>query len=93
MIGAANRDKRRWTDADELRLDRPDPRPVSFGFGTHHCLGAALARLQLRITLPPLLDALGDYTIDQGQIVWKRSLRAPRTDLTAPDPAPVRLPY
>ena len=56
MIGAANRDKRRWSDADELRLDRPDPRPISFGFGAHHCLGAALARMQLRGTLPPLLE-------------------------------------
>ena len=79
MIGAANRDKRRWTDADELRLDRPDPRPISFGFGAHHCLGAALARLELRITLPALLDALGDYSIDPGRTVWKRSfaLRGP----------------
>jgi len=86
MIGAANRDKRRWTDADELRLDRPDPRPISFGFGAHHCLGAALARLQLRITLPPLLDALGDYTIDPGRIVWKRSfaLRGPTSLLVTP---------
>ena len=69
MIGAANRDKRRWSDADELRLDRPDPRPISFGFGAHHCLGAALARLELRIALPVLLDTLGDYTIDPGDRV------------------------
>ena len=79
FIGAANRDKRRWADADELRLDRPDPRPISFGFGAHHCLGAALARMELRLALPPLLDHLGDYTVDQGRTVWKRSfaLRGP----------------
>ena len=64
MIGAANRDKRRWRDADELRLDRPDPKPISFGFGAHHCLGAALARMELRLAIPALLDALGDYTVD-----------------------------
>jgi cytochrome P450 len=81
MIGAANRDKRRWADADELRLDRSDPRPISFGFGAHHCLGAALARMELRNTLPVLLDALGDYTIDHRRTVWKRSfaLRGPTT--------------
>jgi len=85
MIGAANRDKRRWTDADELRLDRPDPRPISFGFGAHHCLGAALARMELRSTLPALLDALGDYTIDSRRIVWKRSfaLRGPTSLLVS----------
>jgi cytochrome P450 len=74
MIAAANRDKRRWSDADELRLDRPDPKPISFGFGAHHCLGAALARMELRLALPPLLNALGDYTIDHAKITWKRSL-------------------
>lgn len=74
MIGAANRDKKRWTDADELRLDRPDPKPISFGFGAHHCLGAALARMELRLALPRLLDALGDYTIDSTRTTWKRSL-------------------
>ena len=79
MIGAANRDKRRWRDADELRLDRPDPKPISFGFGAHHCLGAALARMELRHTIPVLLDALGDYTVDLDRAVWKRSfaLRGP----------------
>lgn len=79
MIGAANRDRRRWPDADELRLDRPDARSIAFGFGPHHCLGAALARMQLRMTLPPLLNALGDYTIDLSRASWKKSfaLRGP----------------
>ena len=94
MIGAANRDKRRWVDADELRLDRPDPRPISFGFGAHHCLGAALARMQLRRALPVLLDALGDYTIDSGRTVWKHSfaLRGPTSLVLTPgaERSPVR---
>ena len=79
MIGAANRDRRHWRDADELRLDRPDPKPLSFGFGAHHCLGAALARMELRLALPVLLDTLGDYTIDLERTIWKRSfaLRGP----------------
>ncbi len=79
MIGAANRDRRRWPDADALRLDRTDPRPISFGFGAHHCLGAALARMELRLALPPLLDHLGDYTVDLARARWKRSfaLRGP----------------
>ena len=79
MIGAANRDDRRWPDADELRLDRPDPKPISFGFGAHHCLGAALARMELRLAIPPLLDRLGDYTVDVDRTTWKRSfaLRGP----------------
>ena len=90
MIGAANRDKRRWPDADELRLDRPDPTPLSFGFGAHHCLGAALARTELRLTLPKLLATLGDYTVDLTRTSWKRSfaLRGP-TVLPIAAPAPL----
>lgn len=47
-LGAANRDPAKFgPDAAELRLDRPDAREhVSFGSGVHHCLGAALARLE-----------------------------------------------
>jgi cytochrome P450 len=79
MIGAANRDARRWSNADELRLDRVDPKPISFGFGAHHCLGAALARMQIRAAIPPLLDRLGDYAVDLDNTTWKRSfaLRGP----------------
>ena len=47
-LGAANRDPDKFgPDAAQLRLDRPDAREhVSFGSGVHHCLGAALARLE-----------------------------------------------
>lgn len=80
MIGAANRDRRRFGDADQLRLDRVDPTPLSFGFGIHYCLGASLARMELRAALPLLLDALGDYTVDLTRADWNRSfaLRSPR---------------
>lgn len=83
MIGQANRDRRRWPDADRLRLDRPDPKPISFGHGIHHCLGASLARLEARVGIPAFLGAFGDYTVDLGAATWKRShsLRGP-TSLT-----------
>jgi len=79
MFGAANRDSRQWSDPCELRLDRPDPNPISFGHGMHHCLGAALARLEMRVALPAFLDEFGDYTVDVDEVTWKRShtLRGP----------------
>jgi pimeloyl-[acyl-carrier protein] synthase len=79
VIGAANRDLKRWSDANELRLDRIDPKPISFGHGMHHCLGAALTRLEMRVALPALVDAFGDYTIDHDTVTWKQSttLRGP----------------
>lgn len=51
MIGAVNRDPRRFDNPNDLRLDRHDPAPLSFGQGIHHCLGAGLARMEMRIGL------------------------------------------
>ncbi|MDX2381352.1 MAG: cytochrome P450 [Acidimicrobiia bacterium] len=81
MIGAANRDTRRWPDADQLCIDRRDPKPLSFGHGIHHCLGGALTRLEMRTAIPAFLDSFGDYTINRSSLAWKQSttLRGPTT--------------
>ena len=57
VYASANRDEEVFgADAGELRIDRhPNPH-VSFGFGPHFCLGAALARLEARVVLGELLD-------------------------------------
>ena len=57
VYASANRDEAVFgEDADELRIERhPNPH-VSFGFGPHFCLGAALARLEARVVLDLLLD-------------------------------------
>jgi cytochrome P450 len=57
VYASANRDEEVFgPDAGELRIDRhPNPH-VSFGFGPHFCLGAALARLEGRVVLDELLD-------------------------------------
>jgi cytochrome P450 len=56
MIGCADRDEEAFPQADQLILDR-DPNPhVAFSFGPHYCLGASLARLEVRIALAHLLE-------------------------------------
>jgi cytochrome P450 len=56
MIGCADRDEEIFPQADQLILDR-DPNPhVAFSFGPHYCLGASLARLEVRIALAHLLE-------------------------------------
>lgn len=74
MISGGNRDPRTYAEPDRLVLDRSDPRPVTFGYGAHHCLGHALARLELRVGLKALIEELGDYTIDHDRVVWRRDL-------------------
>lgn len=63
MLGAANRDERRFPDPDVLDLARPPLRNVAFGAGVHFCIGAPLARLIARLTLPRFLRAVPDYTV------------------------------
>ncbi|MGP0051431.1 MAG: cytochrome P450 [Solirubrobacteraceae bacterium] len=55
LIGSANRDERAFPHADELDVTRPANRQLSFGGGIHHCLGAALARLEARVAFGRLL--------------------------------------
>lgn len=54
-IGAANRDADRFADADAFDAARSPNRHLAFGSGIHHCAGAHLARLELRITFEELL--------------------------------------
>ncbi|HEY4614757.1 MAG TPA: cytochrome P450, partial [Citricoccus sp.] len=42
-------------DPDRLDITRGAPRHLAFGHGVHHCLGAPLARLEMRIAFPALL--------------------------------------
>ncbi|HEY6471636.1 MAG TPA: cytochrome P450, partial [Acidimicrobiales bacterium] len=64
LYASANRDEEVFgPDADQLRVDRhPNPH-VSFGFGPHFCLGAALARLEGRVVLSELLDRFTSLTL------------------------------
>lgn len=53
---SASRDPRAYHEPDRFDVRRPDARPVDFGGGIHHCLGAALARVELQETLGLLAD-------------------------------------
>jgi cytochrome P450 len=58
MLGAANRDPRRFTEPNRFHPGRPDGGPLSFGGGAHFCLGAALARLEAAVAFPRILARL-----------------------------------
>lgn len=65
LYGAANRDEREFgPDADVLNIERQPGRVLSLGYGPHHCLGAAAARLQGRVALERLLDRFPDFVVN-----------------------------
>lgn len=65
LYASANRDPRQWgEDAAELDVRRQPRQILTFGYGPHHCLGAAAARLQARIALEELLARCPRFSVD-----------------------------
>ncbi|RKN40235.1 cytochrome P450 [Micromonospora endolithica] len=58
LLGAANRDPRRYPEPERFDPWRAQLNPLSFGAGPHYCLGAALARLEAQVAFPLLLRRL-----------------------------------
>jgi cytochrome P450 family 150 subfamily A5 len=64
MLGAANRDPRRFDNPDEFIADRANARQhIAFGHGVHTCPGAPLARAEARVALERVLDRMHDIRI------------------------------
>jgi cytochrome P450 len=64
IIGAANRDERRYDDPDRFDIHRDLGQHLTFGYGLHYCLGAALARLEGRVALDEVLKRFPEWEID-----------------------------
>jgi cytochrome P450 len=82
MAGSANRDERRFDDPERFDIHR-NANHLSFGRGTHFCLGASLARLEGRVALEEILNRWPDWTIDMDNAV-----RAPTSTVRGWDSMP-----
>lgn len=63
-LGSANRDEAHFPDPDVFNIRRSPSRHLAFGYGSHFCLGAPLARLEARIGLSVLLQRLKHIRLD-----------------------------
>lgn len=66
MYSSANRDPRVFDNPDTFDVTREHNHHVSFGFGTHFCLGASLARIEIRVMFEELLKRIPDWQLAPG---------------------------
>ena len=64
VMASANHDERRFSDPERFDVRRKPTGIMTFAFGSHFCLGAALARLQGRVALEEVLKRFPEWTVD-----------------------------
>jgi cytochrome P450 len=74
LIGSANRDPERFRDAERLDVHRADDEHLSFGGGSHYCLGASLARLEGQIAIGAIASELPRLRLAAEELEWRETL-------------------
>jgi cytochrome P450 len=74
VMGAANRDPERFPEPDRLDLGRRDNRHVAFGWASHFCFGAPLARIEGQLTFAALARRMPDLRLVDGPLRWRENL-------------------
>ena len=87
LVGSANRDDRKYPDGDTFDIHRSSGSHLTFGYGAHFCLGAALARLEGRVALDEVLKRFPEWDVDGAA-----PRLAPTSTVRGWEPCPVPVP-
>jgi len=74
VLGAANRDPERFTDPDQFDINRQDNRHMAFGWASHFCFGAPLARLEAQIAFESLFQRMPNLRLKLDKPEWQENL-------------------
>ena len=87
LNGSGNRDERHFEDGDRFDIHRKMGHHLSFGYGIHFCLGAALARLEGRVALDEVLQRFPEWEVD-----WDHAVQARTSTVRGWESLPVVVP-
>jgi cytochrome P450 len=87
LTASANRDERRFENADRFNIHRQAGGHIAFGYGVHFCLGAALARLEGRVALEEVVKRFPEWEVD-----WSRAVQARTSTVRGWTTLPVKTP-
>jgi cytochrome P450 len=87
LNASANRDERKFPDGESFDIHRKIDHHLSFGYGIHFCLGAALARLEGRVALDEVLQRFPTWDVD-----WDNAVQARTSTVRGWEKLPVTTP-
>jgi cytochrome P450 len=74
LLGSANHDPQKFSEPEELEISRDEGMPLSFGHGTHFCIGAALAYTEAEIAFTTLLERASGLRLLDDVPAWRSNL-------------------
>jgi cytochrome P450 len=86
LTGSAGRDERKYPNADTYDIHRTIDRHLTFGYGAHYCLGAALARMEGKVALTEVLRRFPRWEVDRHSVTYVAT-----NTVRGPSSVPVRI--
>ena len=71
LLGACNHDPDRFVNPDDFEIQRENNVPITFSLGPHHCMGSALARMEVSIILEALATKMPSMSLASEDISWR----------------------
>ena len=71
LLGACNHDPTRFVNPDDFDIQRENNVPITFSLGPHHCMGSALARMEVSIILEALATKMPSMSLASEEISWR----------------------